>query len=351
MTGERVSDEAARRIERAKEAVAGAEMNCAPAPIADVVIVGLDADLLDARAALREQVEELGKLRELKDAVQGVAVDSGVQITDNPAEDVRLAIEFRDTAIAEQAEEIELLLHEAGVRDAYVVGQEKEIGGLKGDASDLDEQLRQCIDALNADRASLDSARAAIREQGERIAGLERVIAGLKESCGEWSDIASGQSEQITLDKAKLSEQAQEIERLTTLLEGALLPCEHCDSGGATEDEVIDFLNDEIDSLKAKLAEQAQEIEKLRGEIIKEALAAKLEIERLARELHDETADYEMESIVCEAAEARVKVLKDALRDLMAWGIEHNDIRVGYIVVQVSRASIDIAARALAGEK
>jgi hypothetical protein len=41
-------------------------------------------------------------------------VDAGVVITGDPIEDVRLAIEFRDTAIAEQAREIERLRKEEG---------------------------------------------------------------------------------------------------------------------------------------------------------------------------------------------------------------------------------------------
>ena len=60
-------------------------------------------------AKIAEQARELSLCREWRDAVQGIAVDAGVVITGDPIEDVRLAIEFRDTAIAEQAEEIERL--------------------------------------------------------------------------------------------------------------------------------------------------------------------------------------------------------------------------------------------------
>ena len=63
---------------------------------------------------LAEQARELSLCREWRDAVQGIAVDAGVVITGDPIEDVRLAIEFRDTAIAEQAEEIERLRKEEG---------------------------------------------------------------------------------------------------------------------------------------------------------------------------------------------------------------------------------------------
>jgi hypothetical protein len=62
-----------------------------------------DRDTLNARIA--EQARELSLCRELRDAVQGIAVDAGVVITGDPIEDVRLAIEFRDTEIAEQAKE------------------------------------------------------------------------------------------------------------------------------------------------------------------------------------------------------------------------------------------------------
>jgi hypothetical protein len=64
-----------------------------------------DRDTLNARIA--EQARELSLCREWRDAVQGIAVDAGVVITGDPVEDVRLAIEFRDTEIAEQAREIE----------------------------------------------------------------------------------------------------------------------------------------------------------------------------------------------------------------------------------------------------
>ena len=62
-------------------------------------------DLLDARKQIAEQARELSLCREWRDAVQGIAVDAGVVITGDPIEDVRLAIEFRDTEIAEQAKE------------------------------------------------------------------------------------------------------------------------------------------------------------------------------------------------------------------------------------------------------
>jgi len=65
-------------------------------------------------AKIAEQARELSLCREWRDAVQGIAVDAGVVITGDPIEDVRLAIEFRDTAIAEQAEEIERLRKEEG---------------------------------------------------------------------------------------------------------------------------------------------------------------------------------------------------------------------------------------------
>ena len=78
-----------------------------PSDADEEAITRLSLDLLDARKQIAEQAKELSLCRELRDAVQGIAVDAGVVITDDPIEDVRLAIEFRDTEIAEQAREIE----------------------------------------------------------------------------------------------------------------------------------------------------------------------------------------------------------------------------------------------------
>jgi len=74
----------------------------------------LERELAEKDAKIAEQARELSLCREWRDAVQGIAVDAGVVITGDPIEDVRLAIEFRDTAIAEQAEEIERLRKEEG---------------------------------------------------------------------------------------------------------------------------------------------------------------------------------------------------------------------------------------------
>jgi hypothetical protein len=64
-------------------------------------------EICELNEKIAEQAKELSLCREWRDAVQGIAVDAGVVITGDPIEDVRLAIEFRDTAIAEQAREIE----------------------------------------------------------------------------------------------------------------------------------------------------------------------------------------------------------------------------------------------------
>ena len=74
----------------------------------------LERELAEKDAKIAEQARELSLCREWRDAVQGIAVDAGVVITGDPIEDVRLAIEFRDTEIAEQAREIERLRKEEG---------------------------------------------------------------------------------------------------------------------------------------------------------------------------------------------------------------------------------------------
>jgi hypothetical protein len=48
-------------------------------------------------------------------------------------------------------------------------------------------------------------------------------------------------------------------------------------------------------------------------------------------------------------ARARAKELETALREVMAWGVEHDDPRMDYITVQVDRVTI-AAARAAAKE-
>ena len=78
------------------------------------ILFEVERSLAEKDAKIAEQARELSLCREWRDAVQGIAVDAGVVITGDPIEDVRLAIEFRDTAIAEQAEEIERLRKEEG---------------------------------------------------------------------------------------------------------------------------------------------------------------------------------------------------------------------------------------------
>ena len=46
-------------------------------------------------------------------------------------------------------------------------------------------------------------------------------------------------------------------------------------------------------------------------------------------------------------ARARCKKLEEALEDVMTWGVEYDDPRVGYVCVQVDRFAIENAARVL----
>ena len=125
---------------------------------------------------IAEQARELSLYREWRDAVQGIAVDAGVVITDDPIEDVRLAIEFRDTAIAEQAAEIERL--KANIanwerkeirRASDCHGQEqraekaeRERDEAIEDSKDLARQVRECNTDQNDLQRELDEARKAL---------------------------------------------------------------------------------------------------------------------------------------------------------------------------------------------
>ncbi len=69
------------------------------------------------------------------------------------------------------------------------------------------------------------------------------------------------------------------------------------------------------------------------------------------REDQDKTTTLLGEEIIKTArAGARVKVLEEALQNLMTWGVEFDDARVRYISVQVDRPAVEAAERALRGE-
>jgi hypothetical protein len=50
-------------------------------------------------------------------------------------------------------------------------------------------------------------------------------------------------------------------------------------------------------------------------------------------------------------ARARAKELEEALEELMAWGVEWDSPHISYITVQVDRAVLRFAERALRGEE
>lgn len=85
--------------------------------------------------------------------------------------------------------------------------------------------------------------------------------------------------------------------------------------------------------------------------------AANAEIERLNRARTTEVSGWRSAQNECDEAErenerlkARLQAVTEALRDLMEWGVESDDKRLGYIVVQVDRPSIEQALQALSDE-
>jgi len=59
-------------------------------------------------------------------------------------------------------------------------------------------------------------------------------------------------------------------------------------------------------------------------------------------------AEGEVEKRRADAAEADARRLREAMTNLMCWGVEFDDERIGYVSVQVDRVAIDDAKAVLA---
>ena len=169
-------------------------------------IKNLERNLGDARKQIAEQARELSLCRELRDAVQGIAVDAGVVITGDPIEDVRLAIEFRDTAIAEQAAVIRSI-HEAigeapesddttlaeAVRKR-VTEQAEEIERLKANIANWErKEIRRASDCHGQEQR----AEKAERERDEAIEDSKDLARQVRECNTDQNDL------QRELDEAR----------------------------------------------------------------------------------------------------------------------------------------------------